>query len=591
MLAQNMIKYYPMDEWLAQKRALILWLQYFAVFAAAGISLFFAEAISFGDACLIFCVFFLTWNAVRYHSFQKEEQKLLKGLEVFLGELRFEYSFCKRIDEALEECAGRQDSMISLHARQIADSLEEGEEAYIRSAPNRFLALFCVFCQIMYQNGDRIVNGQSVCLSNLGIMKEAVETEYLRQKQIEHAFSGLIFLCIFPLLFVKAIETWAISNMEELKLYYRGSYGMITTLLLCLSALLCFTTVSRLRYERPLPGAERVWLKRLAKVKWIEKAVSWKINRNYFKYVKLHRLLKECAVSENIKEFVILQYVTACVCMLFSIAGLCSYQAIYRKQIVYKTEHMFRNVYQVRGEQKKQAEERIEAFVTGKENPDADKLILQNGTDILRQTVQKQLEAAARQWKTWGLPWYVYGIVPVSALAGFYGRYGFLLLRKRGTGRRREEEILIFQSLILCLMYMERMSGEEILQWLEKVAFYFRDSISGALYRLIYQDYEEAQQIKEEENMVSMVMILEGILACDRLPVEEAFMQMESDYQYTRQSYMQECRKEIQDKSAISRVIAFVPLYLTVGLKLIVPFVLEGISRLSAYAESMEQFM
>lgn len=591
MLEQNMLKYYPSDEWMAQKKALILWLQYFAVFVAAGFFFFWVDMFSFGDGCLLFCIFFMIWSAIRFRSFYREEQKLLKELEVFLGELRFEYSYCKRMDEALEECVSKGSGMITLHIRQIADCLEEGKEEYIKSAPNRFLALFCVFCQNMFQNGDRVVNGQSVCLSNLGIMREAVETECLRQKQVEHSFSGLIFLCILPLLFVKAIEVWAVSNMEELKLYYRGSYGLVTTFLLCVFAVLCFMVVASLRYENPSPLIERVWLKKLSKLRWIDKWVSWKINRNYFKYVKMHRLLKQCAATENIKEFVVFQYVTAAICMIFSIVGILSYHNIYKKQIIYKAEHMFTNIYQVRETQKEQIAGQIEAFVTGKEKPDADKLIRQNGTEILRRTVQKQLESSAKQWKTWKLPWYVWGIVPISAVIGFYGRYVFLFMRKRGTGRKREEEILTFQSLILCLMYMERMSGEEVLQWLEKLAFYFKDSISGALYRLVYQDYEEAQQIKEEEDLVSMVMILEGVLACDKLPVEEAFMQMESDYEYTRQNYIQESEKEIQDKSAVGRVLAFVPLYLTVGLKLIIPFVLEGISKLSAYAESMEQFM
>ena len=55
--------------------------------------------------------------------------------------------------------------------------------------------------------------------------------------------------------------------------------------------------------------------------------------------------------------------------------------------------------------------------------------------------------------------------------------YMMLLIREKLLKISREEEIVRFQSVILILMYMDRVSIEVILEWLERFAIVFKNNI------------------------------------------------------------------------------------------------------------------
>lgn len=588
-----MQNYYPGDEKKAAQKAVKLFGGLCLVYLSGGIYIFATQSLSLCELCLSFCTLMMVSRYVRLKTMEKEERKLLEGLEGFIGELRFQYSYFRRMDEALEETINRQEGMIYLHGRKLLMDLEneEIEENDLQNIPSRFLALLYVLCKSTFEYGDKEIDGKSICLSGLGVIKEGIQTELLKKKKIEHLFSGLLVTCILPLAFVKIIEIWAIGNMEELKIYYQGGYGMVTTLLLCVISLFCYYLIQRWQYDvRPLP-ADRRWLSRLLKCSMIDKLLSWQINRNYEKHVKKHRVLKECGVRENVKQYLLLQYITAAVVFLLISAGLLQYKSMCRKQVVAGAQNMIQNLYQLQEKQKLQIYSVIEQVITGKEDLDGQEWELTGCPDTLRNTIIAEIKKGRARWSQWHYPWLIWFLPAIGGILAYFLRYRLLLLKRQYTGLKREEEILVFQSVILFLMHLDNISGEEIMQWLEKLAFYFKDSIVHALYRLVYQDYEEAETIREKEGYIPMAMILEGIIACDLLPVEEAFLQMESDYHYMEDKYRQESESYIEDQSAVSRILAFMPLYMTVGLKLIVPFVLEGLSQLSAYSESMKQFM
>lgn len=592
-MKQRMFLYYPRDEETVNKKALFLCFKVWGVFLLG--SLYFSLTIHGGyeEVCLAICIFYMFYRYILSRAMDKESRMLLEGMGNFLGELRLQYSYSGRIEEALEECLDRTEGVMYLHGKMVLDCLddEDLEEHYMSKAPVRFLNQFLILCKSNFLYGDSQKDGKSVFLTNIGIVKESVEAELLKKKKIGHLFSGLLFTCMLPIGFIPIIERWAISNMEELKVYYYGTYGMITTLLLCLFTLLAYELVRHMQYEEPTMPVERKWLWKLEQVVVIDKFLSWQLNRDYQKAITKHHMLKSCGVKENVKQFLLLQYVTALVAMVVIMAGVLQYRNISRGQIVVRTEKMLHSIYQADEEQKDILSEKVSEMVKGKAQIEIESLNLRNCPQELKDAILKEIKLEREHWNNWNFPWYLWFLIPVGGVFAYHGRYGVLLVKKRYAGLKREEEILTFQTIIMCLMYVEQVSGEEILYWLEKVSMYFRESIEKFYYRIVYQNYEESMTIKEEENYVPMAMILEGIMACDKLPVHEAFFQMESDYHYTAEKYIQESNSYIRDKSAICGVLAFAPIYLTVGFKLIVPFVLEGLSQLAAYSESMQQFM
>jgi archaellum biogenesis protein FlaJ (TadC family) len=78
--------------------------------------------------------------------------------------------------------------------------------------------------------------------------------------------------------------------------------------------------------------------------------------------------------------------------------------------------------------------------------------------------------------------------------------------------------------------------------------------------------------------------LLESMLACDVMPVYKAFEDVEADRAYYMDKHRQDNEELIQKKSLIAKTIAFLPLCLIIILKLIVPFVVQGLQGLQTAA-------
>lgn len=523
----------------------------------------------------------------------KAEQKLLQECRDFLGDLSYRYSCSKRLLEAMEECLDYAKGMMYLHGKWIWECLddEEKEAVYMPKSPNRYLKLLYILCKTTFDYGDKEIEQKSLFLTNLDVIKDGVEGELLKWKKISYTFSGLLVTCMIPVFFVKMIELWSISNMEELVYFYRGSYGMVTTLLLCCITILCFFGVQKMQYEITPVFTERRWLKKLEKVSWIDALLTRQINYDYKASLKKHRMLKECARLENAKQFILLQYVTGIVTGILVCACIFNYQLVSRKQIIMKAENMLQDMYQVQEEEKKQISNMIEEAITGKRVLEKEELLEQSCPKNLLPAVYDEIQDSRKAWKNWTYSWYVFLLPFLSGLAAYHMRYVLVRLERRRGRLKIQEEILSFQAIILFLKDVDAVQSENFVQWFEKMAYYFRESMTKISYQLVYENYEEIERMAEEEDNWSMRMILEGILACDSLQVKEAFRQVHVDYMHGMETYRQLCDNAVRDKGAIGKVLAFVPLYMTVGMKLIIPFVLEGISKLSIYSESMEKFL
>lgn len=590
---RHMQMYYPGDVEKSEKKAAMVCLRLWGICFLVGIYFICTDSFSFQEICLAVCSLIMAYRYVLYKMMEKEEQKLLQESSVFIGELSYQYSYSRRIEEALEECLDCTKGMMFLHGKWIWECLddEEKEAVYIPRNPNRFLTLLYILCKTTFDYGDKEIEGKSLFLWNLDVIKNGIESELLKRQKITYRFSGLLVTCMIPLLFVKIIEMWSLSNMEELDYFYKGSYGMITTLLLCGITLLCYFAVQKMQYEITTVYVKRRWLERLQNVHWIDKFLTGQINSNYKKSLKKHRVLKACGRLENVKQFLLLQYVTGIVTGVFLFVGLFNYQLVSKNQIIMKAENMLQDMYQVQAQEKKQISQMIEEAITGKKKLQKEELMEYSCPEELVPTVYDEIKNSRKQWATWEYDWYVFLFPFVAAVIAYHLRYGFVLVGRTYGVLKKQEEILVYQSIILFLKHMDAVESDAFVQWFEKTAFYFKKIISRISYELAYENYEELERLIETEEDVSMRMILEGIKACDSLQVREAFRQVDVDYEHGMEKYKQQCETYISDKSAIGKVLAFVPLYMTVGIKLIIPFVLEGISKLTIYGESMEKFL
>ena len=172
-------------------------------------------------------------------------------------------------------------------------------------------------------------------------------------------------------------------------------------------------------------------------------------------------------------------------------------------------------------------------------------------------------------------------IVIVCFLAGYYTIFINLLIRKQILIMEREEEIVRFQTIILMIMHIDRMTIAEILQRLENFAVLFKIHIYELSNTLSYKGMETFREAKGNTGFAPYEKMMDSFLACDTMPIYQAFEDVESDRMYYVDKHKQDNDEIINKKSLIARTIAFLPLCLVIIIKLILPFVVQGMNSLS----------
>ena len=143
-----------------------------------------------------------------------------------------------------------------------------------------------------------------------------------------------------------------------------------------------------------------------------------------------------------------------------------------------------------------------------------------------------------------------------------------------------EDEVLSFHSIIIMLMYIKRMDVETILEWLENYSEIFKNSLSECSDNYSYDSEQALETLKEKEPYMPFVRIIENLEASDNVGIEQAFEEIHSQKQYYIDKRKQDNEINISNKGAIARFIAFIPMVATIGLYLIIPFVMESIKGL-----------
>lgn len=169
----------------------------------------------------------------------------------------------------------------------------------------------------------------------------------------------------------------------------------------------------------------------------------------------------------------------------------------------------------------------------------------------------------------------------LSGVIVFKLPYFKIVLQRQLMIMDSEEEIVRYQSVILMLMHMDRITVEEILRQIRNFAVIFKDEIDGMINGFSYAGMRVFSNVKENTGFMPLEKLMDGFLAADMIGIEQAFSGMEKDRNYYVEKHKQENEEIITKKSVMAKAMAFIPLCLVILVKLILPFVLEGIKQLS----------
>ena len=153
-----------------------------------------------------------------------------------------------------------------------------------------------------------------------------------------------------------------------------------------------------------------------------------------------------------------------------------------------------------------------------------------------------------------------------------------------------EDEVMSFQTIILMLMKIERVDVEMILEWLERYSDIFKEQIGKCLNNYESGAWEALEDMKEEVTYEPFIRIIESLQSSvERVPIKEAFEELDSDRQYYRDKRKETNDRLVDQRGRIGRIIGFAPMVVTFVGYLIIPLVFIGMTSMTSSFESMSK--
>ncbi len=550
---------------------------------------------------------------------EREEYRLLKQLEIFMGEVRHHYTFQGMVEEALDASLEEADYEISIHIKLICEMLQSGEDCdfinYKELAPHKLFITFLALCQTTMVYGDTVKDGKSLFLKNLASIKREINTEILKRDKIRHTFSGLLFITILPAFFLEKIEHWGISNLPSLSSYYKGGYGITVTILIFLLTFFAYRLVILLRATTTIRPSQYRLLERLAQVRFIKKMISTWYNDNPIKGNKINELLKKVGNGMTLPQylvqvgliyiasFLVLQIIICNVIIqsrwnvmndgsgLYATSFIENKDKIERYDLVMKDSASKYKTYPItnrwwekiiyKSDGMKELEQVIKEEVMDS-NPD-----IHIGTiDALVDEIVYRVVDYQQYYYRW---YYLLFSCLISIALGHMPK---IMLHVKNILRNSamEDEVLSFYSIITMLMYIPRMHVSILLDWLEIFSQVFQESLTECIDNYTYDEEVAFNQLKEKEPYLPFVRLIQNLEACDKVGVERAFDELSGQREFYIEKRKQDNEIQISNKGVIGKVVAYMPFISTIGLYLIIPFVLESIRMFMNYVTQINTY-
>ena len=496
--------------------------------------------------------------------------------------------------------------------KNITEAVSEVEEKYKITLPSEhsYVRVYEAVCAIIREDGDELADGYSVFQRNLQYLKEEIRENLLLCKAKMHGFMGLDLLAVLPVCFLPIVRIWAIRVSDGLAAYYYGSYGMLSTVLLFAGTIGIYGLILWLLLPEEEQKDRYQLEKWLLQFLWITNLLDRYVKKHYTKCLQKNEQIKQLQGFGNIRAFLMKKICFFTVAFVGSLLFLTAYQNVQRTQILSQAKIPSYQLMVLPEKAQEQVKEKYQNLVkqivavTGNEQETVFKKTLEQMTlwkELKQELLAGESEQSAGelesalylQWEAYQkirLCWY--HILMALVVAVLVAQFPELLLAAEQwkSREKRMSECLRLQTVVLLLIHYEKTTVEEILGQMENFAVLFKSQMAEAVDHFSYHRMETLQRLKQEIPDEPVQRICDALEFCEELPVEEAFLNLEDERAYFLKKNMEE-RKNYQGECiALAKIVAYLPLFLLIILKLVIPFVAEGLSELHAYSQGMTGF-
>ena len=542
-----------------------------------------------------------------------DNQLLIQQID-FFAKMRHAYHETNMVAEAIYQTAQESEYVeISRQAEQIYNILNSSDpetelEKYYDIAPNNYIKEFAGISYLTQEFGDRKTDNTSLYLTNLENITQEMQLEILKRDKLNYVFQSLSFIAIAPTILLEPIRKWAISNFSFTKSFYDGKQGMYVQILIMVVTFICYILIRKLKDNgstKITENNQNPWEEKLYKKKPIKRMVDLVMPIEGTKeFRKIQKQIKDAGSKKKIRWLYIDKIVLAIIAFVVSIGV---FWGIHKLEINYiyteptvdynligqlsgkdelkaieKTKRQNVILNKFRGKSKTTQQEIQKEMKRTKEYRDF------KDTDMEKES--KQIYDKLQKLNAEYLKWFEVLLAILFAAIAYASPAWLLVFQIKLRRMLMEDEVMSFQTIILMLMKIERVDVEMILEWLERYADIFKEQINRCLNNYESGAWEALEEMKDEVTYEPFIRIIESLQSSvERVPIKEAFEELDSDRQYYRDKRKETNERLVNEKGRIGKVIGFAPMVITFVGYLIVPLVFIGLTSMTSSFDAMSK--
>ena len=545
----------------------------------------------------------------------KIDNNLLLQQIDFFAALRHSYHETNMVGEAIYVTAQDTDAVeVSRQAEKIFEILNSSDpetelEKYYDVAPNNYLKEFAGISFLTQEFGDRKVNGESLYLKNLENITQEMQLEILKRDKLDYTFKSISVISIVPVLFLEPLKNWATNNFGFTVAFYEGKSGMLVQLGVILLTIISYIMIRKLKDNgsvKRVEDTQNPWQEKLYKNKLIKKVVDMFMPKQHTAQErKEKRLLQDAASKQKLHWLYVSRLTMSILAFIGAIITIIALHAIQvnfqytnptsdydligtaeggeLKKAKATTERQNKVLDKLRGPGKTVDDKEIKK-VMSKIKDYADK----SDTDIKKEMkqIKKKLNIINKEY----ISWVEILIAFVVGYLGYMAPYLIIKFQVKLRIMEMEDEVMQYQVIILMLMRLERVDVEMILEWLDRYADIFKEQISKCLNNYESGAYEALEEMKEEVTYQEFIRIIESLQsAVEKVPIKEAFEELESDRDYYRDKRKETNARLIDKKGRIGKAVGFAPMVVMFVGYLIFPLMYIGMTSMSSVFTSLQE--
>ena len=542
-----------------------------------------------------------------------DNQLLIQQID-FFAKMRHAYHETNMVAEAIYQTAQECEYVeVSRQAEQIYNILNSADpeielEKYYDIAPNNFIKEFAGISYLTQEFGDRKTDKTSLYLTNLENITQEMQLEILKRDKLNYVFQSLSFIAIAPTILLEPIRKWAISNFSFTKSFYNGKQGMYIQILIMVITFICYILIRKLKDNgstKIVENNQNPWEEKLYKKKFFKRIIDLISPVEGSKdYRKVQRQIKDAGSKKKIRWLYTDKLVA---CMLTFIVSIGVFWGIHKIEINYvytepTTDYDLIGGMSARDEQKAvektNRQNKILDMFKGKSKTTKEEIITamkkskdyKGFTDDNIETEAGQIYTKLQKINAEYLKWFEVLFAILFAAIAYATPSWLLKFQIRLRQMLMEDEVMSFQTIILMLMKIERVDVEMILEWLERYSDIFKEPIGKCLNNYESGAWEALEEMKEEVSYEPFIRIIESLQSSvERVPIKEAFEELDSDRQYYRDKRKETNDRLVSEKGRIGRIIGFAPMVVTFVGYLIIPLVFIGMTSMTTSFESMSK--